>query len=255
MALERHPEDWRVYPRAALVTGGARRLGRAIAEALAADGWAVAIHYNGSGEAAAETVRALSETGSKAASIRADLTQEAEVRTIVAQAEAAVGPLGLLVNNAAIFEMDRAATATRESWDRHLECNLRAPLVLAQDFAAHLGEDDAGLIVNMLDQRVLNPTPFFTSYTVAKMGLWTLTQTLALDLAPRIRVNGIGPGFTLPSPKQSQTQFDEKSATMPLGRAANPAEIVRALRYLIAATSVTGQMIAADGGQHLGWRV
>jgi NAD(P)-dependent dehydrogenase (short-subunit alcohol dehydrogenase family) len=255
MTMDAHPFDWREYPRAALVTGAGKRLGRAMALALAEDGWSLAVHYNTSRGEAEEVVGLAEKHGVKAVALGADLAREEQVEHLIPQAADALGPLGLLVNSASIFEMDRTLTATRESWDRHLEINLRAPFVLSQAFAHALPEDRAGLIVNMLDERVWKPTPYFTSYTVAKSGLWTLTRTLALDLAPRIRVNGIGPGYTLPSAEQSEAQFERESSRMPLGRGANPEEIVRALRFFVEATSITGQMVAMDGGQHLAWRV
>src|SRR5581483_12402398 len=146
---------------------------------------------------------------------QADLTREAEVERIVPAATKALGPLTCLVNNASAFEMDKVETVTRESWDRHIETNLRAPLVLSQAFARQLPAEAEGNIVNMLDQRVWKLTPYFLSYTVAKMGLWTLTRTLALALAPRIRVNGIGPGPTMPSPRQSAEQFAAQTAAVP----------------------------------------
>ena len=159
----------------------------------------------------------------------------------------------MLVNNASIFENDLVSTVTRESWDRHLAVNLRAPFVLMQEFAARLPPDCGGLIVNMLDERVWNLTPYFVSYTLSKAGLWTLTQTMALALAPRIRVNAIGPGPTLPSPRQSTEQFAAQCRAMPLQRGTSPDEIAAALRFILAAPAMTGQMIALDGGQHLGW--
>ena len=164
-----------------------------------------------------------------------------------------MGPLGCLVNNASAFERDSAEDASRESWDLHLEANLRAPFLLSQGFARALPAERGGLIVNLLDQRVWNLTPHFISYTLSKSGLWTLTQTLALALAPRIRVNAIGPGPCLPSPRQSDAEFARQCALMPLGRGTTPEEIVSALRFLLAVPSITGQMIALDGGQHLGW--
>jgi NAD(P)-dependent dehydrogenase (short-subunit alcohol dehydrogenase family) len=171
----------------------------------------------------------------------------------VPRAVAALGPLGCLVNNASSFENDAVATATRASWDEHIEVNLRAPLVLMQGFAAQLPEAASGAIINMLDQRVWSLTPYFVSYTVSKAGLWTLTQTMALALAPRIRVNGIGPGPTLPSPRQSEEQFARQCAAVPLRRGTSPEEIAAAVRFILAAPAMTGQMIALDGGQHLGW--
>ncbi len=246
----RHPDD---YPRAALVTGAARRIGRAIALDLAAGGWAVAVHYNTSAQAAAETVAEIEKGGGRGAALRADLTREDEAAGLVARAGDALGPLGCLVNNASVFEQDTVETATRESWDRHIEVNLHAPLVLTQRFAGALPEDKGGVVINLLDERVWNLTPYFLSYTVAKSGLWTLTRTLALALAPRIRVNGIGPGPTLPSPRQSQAQFERHCAEMPLGRGTTPEEICAAVRFILAAKAMTGQMIALDSGQHLGW--
>lgn len=240
-------------PRAALVTGGAKRLGRAMVEALAADGFAVAIHCHASEAEAESLAKSIRERGGRATAVAADLAAEAEVETLIARAAAAVGPLGCLVNNASIFEMDTAATANRESWDRHLEPNLRAPFLLAQRFAEALPEGAHGLVVNMLDQRVWNLTPYFISYTLSKSGLWTLTQTLALALAPRVRVCGIGPGPTLPSPRQTEADFARQCRQTPLGHGPTPEEIAMTLRFLLAARSITGQMIALDGGQHLGW--
>ncbi len=169
------------------------------------------------------------------------------------QVVAALGPVTCLVNNAARFERDEAASATRASWDAHLETNLRAPFVLIQDMVAALPADAAANVVNLLDQRVWRLTPHFTSYTVSKVGLWGLTQSLALALAPRVRVNAIGPGPALPSPRQSTAQFAAQVAQLPLRTGTTPEEIGGALRYILATPSLTGQMIALDGGQHLGW--
>jgi NAD(P)-dependent dehydrogenase (short-subunit alcohol dehydrogenase family) len=240
-------------PRAALVTGAAQRIGRAIALALAADGWAVAVHYRASRSPAEALVAEIVRSGGKAVAFDADLADEAAVARLVPRAVAAVGPLGCLVNNASCFENDTAATADRASWDAHLEVNLRAPFVLMQGFAAQLPATASGAIINLLDQRVWSLTPYFVSYTVSKAGLWTLTQSMALALAPRIRVNGIGPGPTLPSPRQSAAQFARQCASVPLRRGATPEEIAAAVRFILAAPSLTGQMIALDGGQHLGW--
>ncbi|HEX9768412.1 MAG TPA: SDR family oxidoreductase [Kiloniellales bacterium] len=248
--LEAHTTD---YPQAALVTGAARRIGRAIALDLAVHGWAVAVHHNRSAEAAGELVRQIVAAGGRAVALGADLEREAESTGLIARAVEALGPLGCLVNNAARFERDEIASVTRESWDRHLEPNLRAPLVLSQGFAAALPPERCGVIINLLDERVWNLTPHFISYTVSKSALWALTRTLALALAPRIRVNGIGPGPALPSARQSAAQFARQSASLPLGRGTSPQEICHAVQFLLAAGSMTGQMIALDGGQHLGW--
>ena len=240
-------------PRAALVTGAAHRIGSAIVRGLAEDGWAVAIHYQESAAAADALAGEIVARGGRAVALKADLAREAETAALIGRATAALGPLGALVNNAAVFERDEALTATRASWDRHIEANLRAPFLLTQEFARQLPAPLTGSVINLLDQRVWNLTPHFTSYTLSKAGLWTLTQTLALALAPRIRVNGVGPGPTLPSPRQDDAQFARQCAETPLGRGSTPEEIVAAIRFLLAAPAITGQMIAVDGGQHLGW--
>lgn len=239
----------------AFVTGGAKRLGRAIALKLAEHGYDVAIHYHSSQHEAAETARAIEVLGRRAHVVQADLCQESEVVSLLPAVNRALGPVHCLVNNASVFEMDKVESVTRESWDRHIETNLRAPLVLSQAFARQLPPDAAGNIINMLDQRVWKLTPYFMSYTVAKMGLWTLTRTLALALAPKIRVNAIGPGPTLPSPRQSAEQFAAQAAAMPLGHGATPEEVAAAALYILSSPSMTGQMLALDGGEHLGWQV
>lgn len=240
-------------PRTALVTGGAKRLGQAIALALAEAGFDIAIHYSTSAAEAAETVARIQALGRRAVALRADLAREAEVTGLVGQAAAALGPIGVLVNNASTFERDEWDDATRESWDQHLEPNLRAPFVLSQAMARALPPGAEGAIINLLDQRVWSLTPHFVSYTVSKAALWTLTRTLALALAPRIRVNGIGPGPAVPSPRQSQAQFDRQCASVPLRRGTSPAEVAQAALAILALPSMTGQMIALDGGQHLQW--
>ena len=250
--------------RRALVTGAARRLGRAMALHLAGRGIDVAIHYASSAEDAEVTAAEARALGSRAETLRADLLQEAESRALVVRAAAALGgPIDLLVNNASIFEYDTIRTGTRESWDRHIESNLRAPVALTQDFATQapkaVRQADGsalaqGLVVNMLDQRVLKLTPEFMSYTVAKMGLWAFTQTAARALAPHIRVNAIGPGTTLPGARQTAEHFHGQRASSVLERGADPEDICAALGYLIDARAVTGQLICVDGGQHLGWK-
>jgi NAD(P)-dependent dehydrogenase (short-subunit alcohol dehydrogenase family) len=221
--------------------------------ALCEDGFGVAIHHRRSGAAAEKLVEMILGKGGKAIALAADLGDEDAVRTLLPRAEQALGPIGCLVNNAAVFATDTVETVTRESWDLHLAVNLRAPFVLIQDFATRLPKSAGGVVVNLLDQRVWSLTPYFVSYTLSKAGLWTLTQTMALALAPRIRVNGIGPGPTLPSPRQSAEEFARQCAVMPLRRGTNPEEIAAALRFMLSAPAMTGQMIALDGGQHLGW--
>lgn len=240
-------------PGNALVTGGAQRIGRAICLALAGAGYGVCIHHHASAAAARSLADEITGGGGRAAVIAADLSREAETAQLVSGAAAAIGPLDVLVNNAALFERDEAETATRESWDRHMEVNLRAPFVLTQAFAAALAEDAEGNVVNILDQRVRNLTPHFLSYTLSKSGLWTLTRTLALALAPRVRVNGIAPGPVLPSPRQSERSFRRQAEATPLGRAVSPEEIAKGVLFVLEAPSLTGQMIALDSGQHLHW--
>ena len=235
----------------ALVTGAARRIGRVLAQVAADAGYDVALHVrtvDDAAQAAAADVRA---RGRKAALLACDLRKEAATVALVGEAEAELGPVTLLVNSASVFEQDSFSDFNRASWDLHLETNLRAPLVLAQAFARRLPAEHEGLIVNILDQRVLGATPEFFSYSLSKAALWNATRMLAGDLAPRIRVNGSGPGPTLPSIHQDQAAFDAEAASTLLQRPVPPSEIGLALRYLIDARSVTGQMIAADSGQHL----
>lgn len=239
---------------AALVTGGARRIGRALVTAAADAGFDVAIHVRAVDDEAEATAAEVRARGRKAALLVCDLRKEATTVALVGEAEAELGPVTLLVNSASVFEEDAFADMNRASWDAHMETNLRAPLVLAQVFARRLPADRQGLIVNMLDQRVLSPSPEFFSYSLSKSALWDATRMLAQALAPRIRVNGIGPGPTLPSVHQDQAAFDAEVAATLTGRSVTPAEIGAALRYLIDAPSVTGQMIAVDAGQHLVWR-
>lgn len=240
-------------PRTALVTGAAHRIGRAIALDLAARGFDLAIHYNTSGEAAESLAAEIEKLGRRSVLLDADLAREDHVADLVGRAVDALGPVGCLINNASHFEHDVWDTASRENWDTHMETNLRAPFVLSQDMARSLPADADGVIVNLIDQRVWNLTPYFITYTLSKTGLWTLTQTLALALAPRIRVNAIGPGPTLKSERQTDSQFRMQWDTTPLKRGAKPEEIAAGVRYILAAQSMTGQMIALDGGEHLGW--
>ena len=240
-------------PRAALVTGAARRLGRAIALGLAEAGFAVAVHGHTSTAEAEATCTEIRRLGRAAVPLRADLAQEAEVARLLPAAEAALGPIGVLVNNASVFERDEWDDASRASWDRHIEPNLRAPFVLIQDFARRLPAQAEGVVVNMLDQRVWSLTQHFVSYTVSKAGLWALTQSMALALAPRIRVNGIGPGPALPNAHQTEAQYASQSASVPLGHGTSPQEVARAVIAILSLPAMTGQMIALDGGQHLQW--
>jgi NAD(P)-dependent dehydrogenase (short-subunit alcohol dehydrogenase family) len=236
----------------ALVTGAARRIGRTLALRVAALGYAVAIHHRGS-EAEANAVKAEVEAaGGQAVVVAADLADMGMATPLIDEARTGVGPLTLLVNNASTFEDDRIETLTAGTWDAHMAANLRAPILLAQAFARQA--PDGALIVNLVDQRVWRPTPLYFSYAVSKAGLWHATRMLAQALAPRIRVNAIGPGPTLPSIHQSEATFAAEADRVPLKRRATPEEIADALAYLVDAPSVTGQMIAVDAGQHLAWR-
>jgi NAD(P)-dependent dehydrogenase (short-subunit alcohol dehydrogenase family) len=237
-----------------LVTGAAKRLGRAIALDLADAGWNVAVHYNGSATGAETVAAACRALGVKATTLQADLSQEDQTVLLVARAAQALGPLTALINSASIFENDDWRNATRASWDLHLEVNLRAPMVLSQHFATQLPEGAQGNVINIVDQRVLKPTPQFLSYSLSKAGLHWLTTTLAQGLAPRIRVNAVGPGPTLRNERQSEADFARQRDATILGHGADPADICAAVRYLLEAPSVTGQMLAVDGGQHLIWQ-
>ena len=237
---------------AALVTGGARRIGRTLCLMLAQAGFDVAVHYRGSAEEA-ETVRAEMEAlGRRAVTLDADLAAEGSAAPLIARAAAALGPVTLLVNNASVFEEDTLESMSREGWDAHFETNLRSPIALIQAFAAQAPEGSS--VINLLDQRVWKPNPQFFTYSLTKAALWFATRTLAQALAPRIRVNGVGPGPTLPSIHQAAGEFEAEALNVPLQRRATPEEIGRAVLYLVDARSVTGQMIAVDGGQHLAWR-
>ena len=238
---------------AALVTGAARRIGRTIALALADDGYDVAVHYGSSRHDAEAVVATIKAKGRNAIALAADLAKETETSELIDAATEALGPVTCLVNNASLFERDEALTVTRQGWDAHLETNLRAPFVLMQEFARALPEDIHGNIINILDERVWNLTPHFVSYTLSKAGLWTLTQVMAMALAPRIRVNGSGPGPTLPSPRQTEEQFAKQSAGVPLQRGPSLDEVANTVRFILGNGAMTGQMIALDGGQHLGW--
>jgi len=239
-------------PPVALVTGAAKRVGRALALNLAGDGWAVGVHYATSRAEAERTAAEVEAAGGRAATLQADLTDEGACQALVDRAGRALGPVGLLVNNAAVFEYDTAETATRDSWDRHLETNLRAPFVLAQGLVRQLPEGRRGMIVNLLDGYVLQPAAGFASYHLSKAGLYSLTQSLALQFAPDVRVNAIGPGALLPDHYRDQAAIQAAHRETPLKRGTDPDEIYRTLRFFLDAPSVTGQMVALDGGRHLG---
>lgn len=248
----------------ALVTGAGRRLGRAMALYLAGRGYDVAVHYAGSADEAAQVVEQIQARGQRAVALQADLLDPGQVAALLpAAARALGGPITCLVNNASIFEHDTIHSATQDSWLRHMGSNLHAPLFLTQAMAAQglTPDTDAnaepqatGLIVNLIDMRVRKLTPEFMTYTLAKTGLWTLTQTTAQALTPAIRVNAIGPGPTLQGARQSAQHFAAQRASTISGRGANPEDICGALGYFLDAPAVTGQLLCVDGGQHLGWQ-
>ncbi len=240
-------------PRTVLVTGAGRRLGREIALHLARQGWRVGVHYHRSESEAVALVEAIEALGSKARALQADLAQVDALDPLIESCAAQLGVPTCLVNNAARFERDDIVTLDPAGWQAHLDIDLRAPVFLTQAFARILPEQERGLVINMIDQKVWRLTPEFFSYTIAKSALWTATRTLAQALAPRIRVNAIGPGPVLPSPLQSLPEFERECRSTPLGRGATPGEVCAAIDFFLATPSVTGQMIALDGGQHLVW--
>lgn len=241
-------------PKAVLVTGAAKRLGRAIALELARAGWAVAVHYNSSKSDAEATAREIAAFGVRTGIFRADLAKESEAAALIPQTAVSFGPFTALVNNASLFESDTIESFNSQSWNSHIAVNLHAPLLLSQAFARQVPEGASASIVNLLDQRLLKPTPHFLSYGVSKAGLHWLTVTLAQALAPRIRVNAVAPGPTMRNARQSEIHFQRQTESTILGRGATPEDVANATRYLLEAQSVTGQMIAVDGGQHLIWR-
>ncbi len=237
--------------RGAIVTGAGQRIGRGIAKALAADGWHTVVHYNTSRDAAAAVVAEIAAAGGDAVALGADLGDAAQAEALVETALDAVGPLGCLVNNASLFEYDSVATFSADTWDRHLAVNLRAPALLARGFAASLAAEAQGVVVNLVDHKVVNLNADFFSYTASKLGLEGLTRLLAVALAPDVRVCGIAPGLTLPARAAPPDHFERVHDRTPLGRGSTVDDIVTAVRYVLSAPSLTGQTIVVDGGEHL----
>jgi len=240
-------------PKTALVTASGKRLGRAIAEDLASHGFAIAIHANGSTPEAEDLAASLRRDGHQATVLKADLRDIAATAGLMTAANAALGPIGLLVNNASVFIEDSAGEFDAESFSAHFDLHVRAPSILGAQFFKQLPADAEGLIVNIIDQRVLALTPHFYSYTLSKSALWTATQTMAQAFAPRVRVNAIGPGPTLKSVRQEEKDFKAQIDALPLLRGPRLEEFGRTIRFLFDTPSITGQMIALDGGQHLAW--
>ena len=242
-----------VLPRTALVTGAADRIGAAIAKTLAAAGWQVVVHYRASAERAQATVTEIMASGGSAALVRGDLASRAERSRLIAMAAEPFGPLSLLVNNASTFERDSAVDLDEETWDAHFAVHAEAPAFLARDFAAQLPDGTDGNIVNIIDERVLDLSPAYFSYTLSKSVLWTMTRTLAQSLAPRIRVNAISPGLSVAPVGVDPVRFKHRQAELPLGRAGDAGEIAQALLAILAMPTLTGQMLVLDGGEHLEW--
>ena len=236
-----------------LITGAAQRIGRALALDLASHGWRVGLHCHRSTEQAGKLAAMIRAGGGAAEVLQADLSLAAEVERLVPACAAALGAPTCLINNAALFHQDDITTLEPAVWDAQLAVNLKAPVLLAKAFAAHLPKGADGNIINIIDQRVWRPTPRYFSYAASKAGLWSVTRTLAQALAPRIRVNAIGPGPVLPNAQQTDAEFAAECAATLLGRATSPAEIAAAARFILDAPAMTGQMIALDGGQHLAW--
>lgn len=237
----------------ALVTGASQRLGGAIVRDLAANGWAVVIHANRSLDQAEALAREISLSGGTAAAVAADLSDHDQLADLIENAGEPFGPLSLLVNNASVFEPDEIGTLDPARFDLHFALHVRAPIFLTERFAVQLPDGKPGLVVNLIDQRVWKLTPQFFSYTLSKSALWTATQTMAQALAPRIRVNGIGPGPSFKNERQSDDDFRRQQEAVLMKTGPVPGDFGRTIRYLWDTPSITGQMIALDGGQHLAW--
>ncbi|GEQ97989.1 short chain dehydrogenase [Iodidimonas gelatinilytica] len=237
-----------------LITGAGKRIGRAMALGLAKAGHKIVVHYHRSAADADHLVKEIRAHGGTAHAIGADLYDETALDRLIDDAAVQAGPISCLINNASTFLNDDLLSANRESWDQHMQVNLRAPFVLTQKFAAQLPPAMAGSVLNVIDHRVWKLNPLFSTYTLSKAALWTFTQTAAQALAPRIRVNAVGPGPVLPSTHQSAEDFAKEAASVPLGHGPSLDEFVKAVQFLLDASSITGQMIALDGGQHLAWR-
>ncbi len=239
--------------RVVLVTGGAKRIGRSIVDRLALSGWDIAVHHHSSADEAEDVVQSVRSHGGNAVAVSADLENLTAVRGMMKQAADVLGPVTAIVNNASVFMGDEVTTEDFVVWDQHMNVHVKAPYVLTQELLKQLPDEETGCVVNMIDQRVLNPSKHFPSYTISKMALWDQTQVLARALAPSVRVNAVGPGPVLPSPRQSQKDFDIQAGQTPLGKAVDPSEIASAVSFLLDASSVTGQMIAVDSGQFMNW--
>ena len=242
------------YIKNALITGAGKRIGSAIANSLSSEGWDLALHYNKSENTTYKLAEKLNRIyGNKIICVKANLEEYNQIEKIFSKINKKLGTLSCLINNAAVFQHDSLRSTNLKKWDIHINTNIRAPLFLSQGFSKRLPYKQKGNIINIIDQRVVNLTPHFLTYTLSKSTLWTLTQTLALSLAPKIRVNAIGPGPTIRSSRQTQKQFAEQCKRMPLKHGAKPKEIGNLVKVILNTPSITGQIILVDGGQHLGW--
>lgn len=237
----------------ALVTGGSQRIGKVICENIAKNGWNVVIHYNKSKTNALNLKNKLISYNVKSCCIKADLSKDLELKKLFIKAKKEMGNINCLINNASTFELDSIHNIEKKKWDYQLNTNVWAPIFLIKQFVKNLPNKMSGNIINIVDQRVVNLTPFFTTYTITKSVLWTLTQTLALALAPKIKVNAIGPGPSLPSKRQTNKQFKNQCKKAPLEKSVDPNEIAETVLFILNSNSLTGQLINVDSGQHLGW--
>jgi NAD(P)-dependent dehydrogenase (short-subunit alcohol dehydrogenase family) len=237
-----------------LITGAAKRIGRQLAIELAGAGYDIAVHCNNSLREGEEVAKLIRDVGQRAVIVQGDLSLAETPERLISEASFALGGLVGLINNASIFEPDEVGSITTDSWAQHQDTNLRAPVLLSQAFARQISPEAYGNIINIIDQRVWKLNPKFFSYTASKAALWTVTQTLAQALAPRIRVNAIGPGPALPNIRMDDEDFAKQSRLTLLGRGTSPAEISATVKFILSQPSLTGQMIVLDGGQHLVWQ-
>lgn len=238
----------------ALITAAGRRIGKAIAIDLGRNGYDVAVHYHTSHDEAAAVVAEICESGAKAVALQADLSNTDDVVALIGKTAEALGPVTCLVNNASIFEPDDVTNITPQTWDAHLDINLRAPVLLSQAFGQQIPDGTQGNIINLIDERVWRPNPQFMSYYASKFGLWGMTQTMAQGFEAKVRVNGIGPGPTVKNSRQTDEDFAEVQSRLPLGYGPTLEDICRTVQFILATPSLTGQMIALDSGQHLAWK-
>ena len=247
MSINPHSPQTRV----ALVTGAARRIGRTIALALAQRGWDVVVHYAHSAEEAQKTVADIHVLGRRAVALHCDLADATAVKTLLAQAAHALGPVSCVVNNASVFEFDDASNFSTATLDTHMHVNVAAPVLLAQSLHAATPDGAQSVVVNLLDQKLFNMNPDFLSYTLSKAALQSATTMLAQALAPKVRVVGVAPGITLVSGDQTEEQFAQAHKNTPLGRSSTPEDIASAVCFLAESPAITGATLLVDGGQHL----